>query len=173
SAMPHKRNPIASENMAGLARVMRGYMISAYENINLWHERDISHSSSERIIIPDATTLTHYMLQRFNDVLLNLEVNENQMLENIYLTNGAIFSGQVLNKLCERGLSREEAYDLIQPIALRSYRLKEDYHTLLMDNNRVSNILSAEDLAHCFDLKYHLKEVSTIFKRVFTTSRHG
>lgn len=167
SAMPHKRNPISSENLSGCSRVLRGYMVTAYENMNLWHERDISHSSAERIILPDATTLLHYMLRRFIDVLKNLEVDEQSMLENIYITNGAVFSGQVLNKLVEKGLSREVAYDLIQPVALESYRLKEDYHAMLATNQRVMAVLSPQELACCFDLKHHLKEIDVIYKRVF------
>lgn len=172
SAMPHKRNPISSENLSGCARVMRGYMVTAYENVPLWHERDISHSSAERIILPDSTTLLHYMLRRFKNVLSNLEVNEQTMLDNIYLTNGAVFSGQVLNTLVENGLTREEAYDLIQPIALKAYRENEDFHTLLSANSYINNILSAKQLAQCFDLKHHLKEVDTIYNRVFSHKRY-
>lgn len=167
SAMPHKRNPISSENLSGCSRVLRGYMVTAYEDINLWHERDISHSSAERIILPDATTLLHYMLRRFIEVLKNLEVDEQTMLNNIYLTHGAVFSGQVLNKLVEKGLPREKAYDLIQPIALESYRSKEDYYSLLSADSRVMAILTPQELAGCFDLKHHLKEVDAIYKRVF------
>ncbi|MDR3215000.1 MAG: adenylosuccinate lyase [Bacilli bacterium] len=171
SAMPHKRNPISSENLCGCARVMRGYMLSSYENIALWHERDISHSSAERIIIPDATTLLHYMIKRFKTILSNLEVDEQMMLNNIYLTHGAVFSGRVLNTLVENGLSREEAYDVIQPLALQSYKEKIDLHPLLSANALINNILSPAQLAQCFDIKYHLKEVDTIFKRVFNNKR--
>lgn len=167
SAMPHKRNPIGSENMAGCSRVLRGYMLTAYENVNLWHERDISHSSAERIIFPDATTLLHYMLKRFNGILENLEVDEKQMLVNIDLTYGAVFSGQVLNTLCSIGLSREEAYDLIQPIALRSYRDKIDYEKLLLENDHINRLLSIKEIKDCFELTHHLKEVDAIYKRVF------
>jgi len=172
SAMPHKRNPIGSENMAGCARVLRGYMVTAYEDINLWHERDISHSSAERIIIPDGTTLLHYMLKRFNAIVENLEVDETQMIENIYVTHGAVFSGQVLNTLVAKGLSREEAYDIVQPIALQAYRDKEDFHTLLSIDERISSLLNEKELASCFSLKHHLKEVDTIFNRVFIKSRY-
>ena len=172
SAMPHKRNPISSENLCGCARVMRGYMVTAFENISLWHERDISHSSAERIIIPDASTLLHYMIRRFKNILTNLEINEGQMLDNIYLTNGAVFSGQVLTALVAKGLSREEAYDLVQPIALNSARRQVDFHALLSANAMISSIFTYEELANCFDIKNHLKEVDTIFKRVFTNSRY-
>ncbi|WP_423364525.1 adenylosuccinate lyase [Mycoplasma sp. P36-A1] len=172
SAMPHKRNPIGSENMAGCARVIRGYMVTAYENINLWHERDISHSSAERIIIPDGTTLLHYMLKRFTNILNNLEINEQQMLDNIYKTHGAVFSGQVLNALVAKGLSREEAYDIVQPVALKSYKDGQDFHTLLSITTAVTNIMNPKELANCFDITHHLKEVDTIFKRVYTNSRN-
>lgn len=171
SAMPHKRNPISCENLCGCARVMRGYMLTSFENINLWHERDISHSSAERIIIPDGTNLIHYMLKRFINMIDNLEIDEGVMIKNIFLTNGAVFSGQVLNTLCDHGLSREEAYDLIQPIALQSYRLKEDYHTLLAANSIITRVLEPRELADCFDLKHHLKEVDKIFSRVFNVRR--
>lgn len=167
SAMPHKRNPIGSENLTGAARVMRGYMISSYENIALWHERDISHSSVERIIIPDATTLLHYMIRRINSILKNLEVNEEVMYNNIFITNKAIFSGVVLNKLVTKGLSREQAYDLIQPIALNSYKNNEDFYDLLLANDIVSSILPIKELKDCFEVKNHLKEVNVIFERVF------
>lgn len=167
SAMPHKRNPIGCENLCGAARVMRGYMLTSYENIALWHERDISHSSAERIIIPDATTLLHYMIRRMNSILKNLEVNENQMYSNIFVTNGAIFSGVVLNKLVAKGLSREEAYDLIQPIALYSYKYHEYFLDLLLKNQFITSLFTTYELKECFDVKYHLKEVNNIFRRVF------
>lgn len=167
SAMPHKQNPISSENLVGCSRILRGYMVTAFENMNLWHERDISHSSAERVILPDATTLLHYMLRRFITLLENLEVDEQAMLDNIYLTNGSIFSGQVLNKLVEKGLPREKAYDLIQPIAIEAYRSKEDYRTLLAANERITALLTPEELVNCFDLKHHLKEIDAIYKRVF------
>lgn len=167
SAMPHKRNPIGCENLCGASRVMRGYMLTAYENIPLWHERDISHSSAERIIIPDATTLLHYMIRRMNGILKRLEVDENQMYNNIFVTNGAIFSGVVLNKLVAKGLSREEAYDLVQPIALYSYKNKEYFLDLLMANPYISSLLTNSELKDCFEVKNHLKEVDNIFERVF------
>jgi len=117
SAMPHKHNPISSENICGLARIMRSYIVPAYENIALWHERDISHSSVERIIFPDATALLDYMLTRYANTLQNLVVNENRMFKNIDLTQGVIFSQQIMTALINKGLSRESAYDFIQPLA--------------------------------------------------------
>lgn len=126
SAMPHKRNPIGSENICGCARILRGYMISAYEDIALWHERDISHSSAERIYLPDATMLLDYMLHRLTSILDQLVVYPEVMLENIYKTNGVIFAQRVMNALIDKGLSREEAYDLVQPLAMTAYNLKKE-----------------------------------------------
>ena len=117
--MPHKRNPIASENMCGISRIVRSYALAAYENNNLWHERDISHSSAERIMFVEATTLVHYMLKRYTGVIKNLLVNEKRMLFNIYLTNKVIFSGRVVSLLIQKGLSRETSYDMVQTIALK------------------------------------------------------
>src|SRR5690625_1938328 len=117
SAMPHKQNPIASENMSGMARVVRGYMVTAYENVSLWHERDISHSSAERIILPDATIAVNYMLNRFTNVVKNLTVYPENMKRNIDKTFGVIFSQRVLLALIDNGLSREEAYNIVQPLA--------------------------------------------------------
>lgn len=162
SAMPHKRNPIGSENISGCARLLRGYALSASENVALWHQRDISHSSVERIIAPDATSLLDYMLNRFDSIMNGLVVNEDKMLSNIYLTGGIIFSGQVVLKLIEKGYSREEAYDRIQPLTHKSYQQNIPFKELL---ERETD-LSGEEIEDCFDLKYHLKQVDTIFERV-------
>lgn len=167
SAMPHKRNPISSENMAGCARVMRGYMITAFEDIPLWHERDISHSSAERIIMPDATTLLDYMLNRYMRILKNLTVFEDNMLQNINLTNGVIFSQRVMTALIEKkGFSREEAYDLIQPLAMDAWTNKKSFWNLLHENEVVIQNLSEDCLKECFSLEFHLKNVETIYKRI-------
>lgn len=167
SAMPHKRNPISSENMAGCARVMRGYMLSAFEDISLWHERDISHSSTERIIMPDSTILLDYMLNRYMRVLKNLTVFEENMIQNINLTNGVIFSQRVMTALIEkRGFSREESYDLIQPIAMEAWTMKKSFWNLLHENKTVMDNLKEEELKDCFSLEYHLKNVECIYKRV-------
>ena len=131
SAMPHKRNPITSENICGCARVLRGYMVTSYENVALWHERDISHSSTERIILPDATILLDYMLNRYANLLDNLVVYEDQMLKNIYLTNKVIFAQRVMTTLISKGLSREEAYDTVQPISMEAYNNNLDYQDTL------------------------------------------
>lgn len=165
SAMPHKRNPISSENICGCSRVMRGYMHTAYENIALWHERDISHSSAERIILPDATMLLDYMLTRFKGIVENLVVYPEVMLENIYKTNGVIFAQRVMNALIEKGLSREEAYDLVQPIAMEAYNEKKDYQTLLESNELVMKHLTETELKECFTLEYYFNNIEYIYNR--------
>ncbi|MBO7086066.1 MAG: adenylosuccinate lyase [Bacilli bacterium] len=165
SAMPHKRNPISSENICGCARVMRGYVIPAYEDISLWGERDISHSSPERIILPDSTILLDYMLNRFKDVLANLVVYEDNMLANIYKTNGVIFSQRVMSALIAKGLSREEAYDTIQKIAMESFNNKVDFKTLLLNNDLVTNSLTKAEIDDCFTLDYYFKNIDVTYKR--------
>ncbi len=167
SAMPHKRNPISSENICGCARVMRGYMATACENVALWHERDISHSATERIILPDATMLLDYMLSRFKGILDNLTVFPEVMMENIYRTRKVIFAQRVMNALIEKGLSREEAYDTVQPVAMRAMSERADYEELLAENEKVASLLSREQLAGCFTLEYYFKNVDYIFSRVF------
>lgn len=167
SAMPHKRNPIGSENMCGCARVIRGYMITAFEDIPLWHERDISHSSAERIILPDATTLLDYMLNRFGNILDNLVVFPENMLKNIYLTHKVIFAQRVMTALINKGLSREAAYDLVQPVAMQAWQQEEDYKKLLEKTPAVKSYLSQEELDENFTLDYYLTQVETIFERVF------
>ena len=166
SAMPHKRNPISSENICGCARVMRGYMAASYENVALWHERDISHSSTERIILPDATELLDYMLTRFKGILDNLVVYPETMLANIYRTKGVIFAQRVMNALIGKGLSREQAYDTVQPIAMKAWTEGLDYQTLLKGSPDVMGLLSVEELESCFTLDYYFKNVDFIFGRV-------
>ncbi len=166
SAMPHKRNPISSENMCGCARVIRGYMAAFYENVALWHERDISHSSSERIILPDATMLLDYMLNRFRGILENLVVFKDVMEENIYRTRKVIFAQRVMNALIERGFSREQAYDTVQPVAMRAMSERADYQELLAETPAVMEVLTREELDACFTLEYYLKNVDFIFDRV-------
>ena len=166
SAMPHKRNPISSENICGCARVMRGYMATAYENVALWHERDISHSSTERIVLPDATELLDYMLTRFKGILENLVVYPENMLSNIYRTRGVIFAQRVMNALISKGLSREQAYDTVQPIAMDAWTNNKDYKTLLEASADVTKKLSKEELDNCFTLDYYFKNVEEIFSRV-------
>ena len=166
SAMPHKRNPISSENICGCARVMRGYMAASYENVALWHERDISHSSTERIILPDATELLDYMLTRFKGILDNLVVYPETMLANIYRTKGVIFAQRVMNALIGKGLSREQAYDTVQPIAMKAWTEGLDYQTLLKESADVMGLLTVEELESCFTLDYYFKNVDYIFGRV-------
>ncbi len=164
SAMPHKRNPIGSENIVGCARVMRGYSLTSYENIPLWHERDISHSSAERIIIPDGTMLLDYMLNRFSSIIDNLVVYEDNMLENIKLTKGVIFSQRVLLKLVEKGLAREEAYDLVQKKAMESFNKNVLFLEMLQEDEIVTKLLTENEILDCFDHTYHLKAVDDIYK---------
>ena len=166
SAMPHKRNPIGSENMCGCARVMRGYMTSAFEDVALWHERDISHSSVERIIAPDATELLDYMLNRFTTIIENLTVFPENMIANIYKTHGVIFSQRFMLKLVEKGWSREAAYDCVQPKAIQSWENKIDFKTLMESDPKVRETLSSDEIDDCFDFNYHLRNVDTIYERV-------
>src|SRR5699024_8942296 len=156
SAMPHKRNPIASENMSGMARVVRGYMMTAYENVSLWHERDISHSSAERIIIPDATIAINYMLNRFTNVVKNLTVYEENMRDNIDATYGVIFSQRVLLSLIDNGMSREDAYNVVQPLAMQAWNKKTHFKQLIETNEEINQKLSAAEIEACFDYTYHL-----------------
>ena len=165
SAMPHKRNPIGSENMCGCARVLRGYMVTAYENVALWHERDISHSATERIILPDATMLLDYMLNRMCNILGNLTVFEDRMRQNIYITNGVIFAQRVMNALIAKGFAREKAYDTVQPVAMAAMANGVPYIDLLRENEVVKANLSDEELDGCFTLDYYMKNVDYIFDR--------
>lgn len=166
SAMPHKRNPIGSENMAGLARVIRGHMVTAYENVSLWHERDISHSSAERIILPDSTTLLNYMLNRFSNIVSNLTVFPENMKRNMDATLGLIYSQRVLLKLIDKGLSREDAYDLVQPKTAIAWDEQTAFRPLLEEDKEIMSILSLSDIEEAFDYNYHLRNVDEIFTRV-------
>ncbi|MDR2369803.1 MAG: adenylosuccinate lyase [Mycoplasmataceae bacterium] len=166
SAMPHKRNPIASENMCGCARILRGFMLTSYENIPLWHERDISHSSAERIMLPDATILLDYMLNRYSSVLDHLVVYPEQMLKNIYLTNGVIFAQRVMNKLITKGYSREQAYDIVQPLAMQAYNNNTPFKELLLHHKIIKQKLTSQDVNSCFDLKYYFKNINYIYRKV-------
>ena len=166
SAMPHKRNPISSENICGCARVMRAYMDTFYQNIALWHERDISHSATERIILPDATELLDYMLNRFKGILENLTVFPEKMIDDINLTHGVIFAQRVLYKLIEKGFVREKAYDTVQPIAMKALETKVHYSQLLKEDPVVSSMLTNEEIDSCFTLDYYLVNVDYIFNRL-------
>ena len=165
SAMPHKRNPVSSENICGCARVLRGYMATAYENVALWHERDISHSATERIIMPDATILLDYMLNRMQGILENIVVFEDQMMANIYRTNGVIFAQRVMNALIDKGFAREKAYDTVQPIAMRAMKEGKPYQQLLKEDPTVMASLTPEELDSCFTLDYYFKNIDHIYNR--------
>ena len=166
SAMPHKHNPIGSENMCGCARILRGYMLSSYEDVALWHERDISHSSAERIIAPDATELLDYMLNRFTRIIDTLTVFEDNMRANIDKTYGVIFSQRFMLTLIEKGMSREEAYDLVQPNANKSWNEKISFRSLMEAQPKVTALLSEAEIDDCFNPAYHLKHVDDIYQRV-------
>jgi len=167
SAMPHKRNPVLSENLTGLARLIRGYSVSALENVPLWHERDISHSSVERIIGPDATILMDFMLNRTIGLIENLVVYPDNMMKNLNLMGGLFNSQRVLLKLATAGASRERAYELVQRNAMKVWEQKKDLMEELLADAEVRSFLGEGDIREAFDLNYHLKHVDTIFKRVF------
>ena len=166
SAMPHKRNPIGSENMTGMARVIRGHMLTAYENVPLWHERDISHSSAERIILPDATIALNYMLNRFGNIVKNLNVYPENMKRNMERTFGLIYSQRVLLALIDKGLTREEAYDTVQPKAMEAWERQIHFRSLVEADKKITSYLSPSEIDDCFDYHYHLKHVDTIFERL-------
>ncbi|WJH36784.1 adenylosuccinate lyase [Paenibacillus sp. CC-CFT747] len=166
SAMPHKRNPIGCESISGLSRVVRGHMISAYENVTLWHERDISHSSVERIILPDATQLVNYMLNRLGRIIQNLTVFPENMKRNMQSTYGVPFSGRVLTKLIDKGFSREQAYDTVQPKAMQAWETQRSFREIVEADPVISETLTKEEIADCFDPSWHLKHVDTIFRRL-------
>lgn len=167
SAMPHKRNPIGCENISGLSRVIRGHMLTAYENVTLWHERDISHSSAERVILPDATMLLNYMLNRLGNIIKNLTVFPENMKRNMQATYGVPFSGRVMTKLIDKGFSREQAYDTVQPRAMQAWETKVQFREIIEATEEITSVLSPEEIEDCFNPAWHLKHVNTIFTRVF------
>ncbi len=171
SAMPHKRNPILCERISGMARVLRANAMAAMENVPLWHERDISHSSVERIIIPDSTMLLAYMLEKFTWVMANLRVDRRAMMRNLRETGELLFSQHVLLLLVEKGLSRDSAYESVQRAAMRSMKTGKSFRELLATDRRVARVCSGEELDTVFDLEYHLRKVDFIFSRVL--SRRG
>jgi len=166
SAMPHKKNPVLSENLCGLARLVRSYAQAAWENIPLWHERDISHSSVERVIGPDATIVVDFMLHRLRGVVEGLVVNETKMEENLKLTRGLIFSERVMLELMGKGMIREEAYRTVQELALRAQKEGVDFPQLVAGDRKVKALLSPEEIERCFSLEDHLRHVDAIFERV-------
>lgn len=166
SSMPHKRNPVGSENVTGCARLLRGYMVTAYENMPLWHERDISHSSAERVILPDATTVLHYALSRFTTLMDNLVVFDNNMRRNMQRTFGLYNSQRVLNALIEKGLMREDAYDKVQPCAMAAWETERQFQDIVLEDEAIGKHMSADEINACFDDEYHLKRVDDILARV-------
>ncbi|MGR3741292.1 adenylosuccinate lyase [Companilactobacillus sp. DQM5] len=166
SAMPHKRNPIGSENVTGLARVIRGHAFTALEDVPLWHERDISHSSAERIIIPDTTELLDYIIMRFSKIVENLTVFPEKMEKDINLTHGLIYSQRIMLKLVESGLTREEAYDLVQPKTKVAWDDEKNFQDLIRNDQFIIDRLGENQINDAFDYKWHLKHVDDIFERV-------
>lgn len=170
SAMPHKRNPIICERICGMARLLRGYAVTAMENVALWHERDISHSSAERVILPDSSLALHYMLKKFNSVLQNLVIRPEVMAANLGSTRGAMYSQGVLLALIEKGVPRDAAYRIVQRLAMQAQETAQEFQGLLMEDEEVRKYLSDEDVAACFDLEKNLKQVDAIFARLGLTS---
>ena len=166
SAMPHKRNPIGSENLTGMARLMRGYMVAGYENVALWHERDISHSSVERVILPDATIALDYALARMARIVENLTVYPDRMAENLDRTYGLVYSQRLLLAMIDAGMSREAAYDTVQPLAMRAWRERRSFREIVEAAPPVADALSPEQIADAFDPAYHQAQVDEIFERV-------
>jgi adenylosuccinate lyase len=167
SAMPHKRNPVLSENLCGLARLLRGYALTALENVPLWHERDISHSSAERVIAPDATIVLDFALVRFHDIMDKLVVYPERMKKNIAGTHGLMFSQRVMLALASRGLSRERAYEIVQKSAMEAWRKEKDLAGILWKDREVRSRMSREEFRELFDGKQYLRYIDDIFDRVF------
>jgi adenylosuccinate lyase len=169
SAMPHKRNPVASEQICGLARVVRGNSLAALENVALWHERDISHSSVERVILPDSTILVDYMLHRSTEIVANMKVFPERMLRNLNATQGLVFSGQLLQDLVEHGAPREDAYKWVQAHAMAAWESETGFQDRVAADPNIRKFLDQQALAHTFDLHRQLRAVDAIFQRVFGT----
>jgi adenylosuccinate lyase len=166
SSMPHKRNPILSERMTGMARLMRGYAMTAMENVALWHERDISHSSVERIILPDATITMHYMLVKWTRLIENMLVYPENMRKNIDLTHGLVFSQKLLLELAREGFSREEAYDLVQAAAMETWETGKPFEETVRAREGITSRVSPEKLEEIFSMDNFVKEVDVIFERL-------
>ncbi len=167
SAMPHKRNPVTSEQICGLARLVRSNMVAAYENIALWHERDISHSSVERIILPDSTILVDYMLSKMTQLVSQMRIFPERMLRNLESTHGLVFSGQLLQDLVEKGMARDAAYKAVQENAMVSWETETSFRERVAQDARVTKYLTPQELEHTFDLQRQLRNVDKIFDRVF------
>jgi adenylosuccinate lyase len=167
SAMPHKRNPVGCEQITGLARLVRANAVAALENVALWHERDISHSSVERVILPDSFIALDHMLRRFTRIVRGMVVYPERMVDNLNRSRGVVFSGTVLLELARRGVSREQAYEWVQRNAMRSFHEQKDFKGLLLADADLMKVLTAADVDKAFDLKDQLRNVETIFDRVF------
>ncbi|MFN3699635.1 MAG: lyase family protein, partial [Dictyoglomus sp.] len=165
SAMPHKRNPVLSERICGLSRVIRGYMSSALENIPLWHERDISHSSVERVIFPDATSLTDYILNLLINIVKDLRVNEEKIKENMKINYRIYYSQNLLLSLTEKGVLRDIAYSWVQENAFKALSEKRDFMDVVMEDNRIKKYLSQEEIEKCFSPEIFLKNIDAVFER--------
>lgn len=166
SAMPHKRNPITCERVAGLARILRANALAALENVELWHERDITHSSVERVIFPDSTIVLDYMLEKFTQIVRKLLVYPENMMKNIEKSKGLLYSQAVLLALARKGMTREAAYAIVQKHALAAWRGEVDFHQAIVDDPQIRGALRPDEVEACFDLQKHLQHVDTIFKRV-------
>lgn len=167
SAMPHKRNPILCERICGLSRLIRGYSISALENNNLWHERDISNSSVERVVLPDSTILIDYMLQRFYFILNTLKVNNKNMKKNLSLTKGLIFSQRIMLELTRKGLSREEAYMLVQSAAMTSWESKKDFKEIILRQKKIKKYMTEDEINTIFDYNYFIRNIDYVYQKVY------
>ncbi|WP_035587611.1 adenylosuccinate lyase [Hippea jasoniae] len=167
SSMPHKRNPVLSENLCGLARLVRANSIAALENVALWHERDISHSSNERIILPDANIALDFMLYRLNNVIKNLTVYKENMLKNLNLTRGVIYSQRLMLNLVKRGANKILAYEAVQKNAMDSWENNKDFKQLVLNDPYINSFMSKDEIDNCFDPKYYTRNIDVIFKRVF------
>ncbi|MDD4202137.1 MAG: adenylosuccinate lyase [Candidatus Omnitrophica bacterium] len=165
SSMPHKKNPIMCERICGIARILRANAMASMENIALWHERDISHSSVERVIVPDSTILIHYALRKMIGIMNRLEVNRENMLRNLKISNGVIFSQHLMLKMIEKGLTRIEAYNIVQTAALKMYAEKKDFLEAVCEDKKVRKYMSVEEIKACGNLNYHIKQADTILKQ--------
>ena len=166
SSMPHKKNPITCERITGLARVLRGNATAAIENVALWHERDISHSSVERIVLPDSTILLDYMLDKMKTLISELIVNEDKMLENMEVSKGLVYSQHVMLELIKKGATRMAAYDIVQKAALEAHESGRHFKGLLLKDDAIKEYMTDEEIEQCFDLSYHLRHVDKIFKNI-------
>ncbi len=166
SSMPHKKNPVRAERISGLARVIRSYLLTALENIPLWHERDISHSSAERIIFPEAFTLTDFILNEMTDLVSHWKVNKERMASNVFLTHGLVFSQAVMLALTQKGMSREEAYEIVQKLSLRCLEEKLNFKELVLEERSIRERLSLDEIEACFQLDPYLEKIDFIFERV-------